>query len=116
MALSRDGGTHGGAVVMLEGIAMQPTELQVERSLAALQGPEAPGTVGEVISSASMGAGPGSPSPEVPADVRRRVDEVPELRVERLEEARRRLEVGEQPSADALARRMVGRIVCDRLR
>jgi hypothetical protein len=38
------------------------------------------------------------------------------IRDDRLAEARQRLESGDQPTADALAQRMVGRLVCDRLR
>jgi hypothetical protein len=38
------------------------------------------------------------------------------MRDERLARARRRLATGEQPTAEALAQRMVGRLVCDRLR
>ena len=40
----------------------------------------------------------------------------PAIRDDRMAEARQRLEAGEQPSAEDLAQRMVGRLVCDRLR
>lgn len=95
---------------------MQPTELQVQRSLAALRGAdstrvmEEPGVVCPFPEEATVA------TDDYPADVFRRVDEVPEIRAERLEEARRRLDAGDQPTADALAQRMVGRFVCDRLR
>jgi hypothetical protein len=84
---------------------MQPTDLQVERSLAALR----LGGIDE------RGGGPGS-SPDMPPGLVEELAATPPVRPDRLAEARQRLEVGEQPDADALAARMVGRLVCDRLR
>lgn len=85
---------------------MQPTEMQVERSLAALRA----GAIG--------GSGAGDPIvvSEVPPAVHEALASAPELRLERLEEVRRRLDGGQQPTDEELAGRMVGRIVCDRLR
>jgi hypothetical protein len=42
--------------------------------------------------------------------------DTPTLRMEAVADARMRLEGGVQPTADALADRMVGRLVCDRIR
>jgi len=105
---------------------MHVTELQVQRSLQALTN-EVPGQ-----SSAPDPSAPtlvDSPDEDViEADHHgHSVDELPDGLVEqlthsssirdgRLDEVRRRLQSGEQPSAEALARRMVGRLVCDRLR
>jgi hypothetical protein len=93
---------------------MQPTDVQVERSLAALQHPS-----------------PGSPEPRSATGISRdtldgMLDELPEgllqgledgpwLRSDRLEEARDRLASGPAPTSDELANRIVGRLVCDRL-
>lgn len=84
---------------------MQPTDLQVERSLAALR-------LGDVD---EHGAGPGAIA-EMPPGLVEELAAAPPVRPDRLAEARQRLAVGEQPDADALAARMVGRLVCDRLR
>ena len=93
---------------------MQVTEVQVQRSLAALT------TEGDAHDGdASSASGPlaAAPAPdEVPIGLVAHLVESPPIRDDRLEEARRRLETGEQPSAEALAQRMVGRLVCDRLR
>jgi hypothetical protein len=83
---------------------MQPTQIQVERSLEALRSP---------VDAAMT---PVHPSPDVLAALLDAVRGTPAVRLDRLEQARRRLAAGEQPSADDLARRMVGRLVCDRLR
>ena len=88
---------------------MQPTNEQVERSLAALR--------------ASL-QGRGDPGPSVvpdghaslAEDLARILARLPATRPERVDAARRRLESGEQPSADEVADRLVGRLVCDRLR
>lgn len=97
---------------------MQPTEQQVQRSLAAL-----------LLSGASGGAVVGCGEDQrdglrtelcrlddVPTEAFARMQAVPALRPDRLEEARRRLECGETPTAEDLAERMIGRLVCDRLR
>jgi hypothetical protein len=97
---------------------MQPTEQQVQRSLAAL-----------LITGAPHGATNGDNEDQadglhtelcwlddVPTEVFTRMREAPALRPDRLEQARRRLECGEAPTAEDLAERMIGRLVCDRLR
>lgn len=94
---------------------MQPTEIQVRRSLAALREaacfPDAPDD------RRSRAAGTRVvDAPEVPAEVFERLRGEPAVRPDRLAEARRRLAVGDVPSDEALAERMVGRLVCDRLR
>lgn len=83
---------------------MQPTEIQVQRSLQALE------------------AG-GQSDPVEPYDGEAVPDGLVEfladssgMRLERMADARMRLASGTQPTADDLAERMVGRLVCDRLR
>lgn len=85
---------------------MQPTEIQVERSLQALQ------------SETEVGAahGHGSGEGDLPVGLVELLAEAPAVRLDRVVDARMRMESEEQPSADDLARRVVGRIVCDRLR
>jgi hypothetical protein len=96
---------------------MQPTELQVQRSLQALTegSPDGPAAI--------PGAGePVVDAPEtdwldgLPPGLVDRLRDLSEVRHDRLASARRRLATGDQPSAEALAQRMVGRLVCDRLR
>lgn len=53
---------------------------------------------------------------EVPDGLLEQLEATPPVRPDRLAEARARLAVGDQPDADTLAKRMVGRLVCDRLR
>jgi hypothetical protein len=85
---------------------MQPTSEQVERSLADLrQHSDDPGlrvSRGELAS--------------VPAEVTAVLCEVPAIRSELVDRARRRLVAGERPTDDELAAKVVGRLVCDRLR
>lgn len=88
---------------------MQPTQIQVERSLEALRG-------GTIQVSATRGPDTERRLDDVPTAVFEILDEAPSIRVDRLERARQRLEAGDQPTADDLAQRMVGRLVCDRLR
>lgn len=99
-AIARSGGR--GKAVPAE---MQPTEQQVERSLAALR-------------SSPSGEAPSAPTiyVDVPEGVVDLLLATPPLRLERMAEALRRLVAGQQPSDDDLARRVVGRLVCDRLR
>jgi hypothetical protein len=86
---------------------MQPTEQQIQRSLEALR---------------TRSAGVSEPTSAdvrvelVPPAVALRLRQEPVLRVEHLERARRRLARGDTPSAEALAERMIGRLLCDRLR
>lgn len=90
----RRGGAH----------TMQVTELQVQRSLEALAEP-AQQTV----------SAPHDPS-GLPIGLVERLSGSPAIRDDRVEEARHHLETDAQPTAEALAQRMVGRLVCDRLR
>jgi hypothetical protein len=85
---------------------MQPTDQQVQRSLDALRRGDDP-AIGRELDRRLA---------EVPTEVFRRLRREPSLRPERLERALRRLACGEAPSAQDLADRMVGRLVCDRLR
>lgn len=84
---------------------MQPTKVQVERSLEALR---SPGRGGPATSRETH--------PDVPPAVVEWVLRAPEVRAEALAVARRRLAAGQVPTDDALAESMVGRLVCDRLR
>jgi len=87
---------------------MQVSELQVQRSLFALNH----------VGPASSADEPGSRdrTDACPDGLIERLTGSPAIRADRLAEARKRLEEGDHPSADDLARRMVGRLVCDRLR
>jgi hypothetical protein len=97
---------------------MQPTPIQVERSLHALRQPApdpaagGPAPTGPDRSADRSAEGPA----DVPADVLATLWSAPAVRPERLAEARGRLAGGPPPSAQALADRIVGRLVCDRLR
>jgi hypothetical protein len=89
---------------------MQVTELQVQRSLRALAehptdepAPTDPSAVALVAA-------------DVPEGLVEQLAGAPAVRDDRLAEACERLETGEVPTADDLAGRMVGRLVCDRLR
>ncbi len=106
---------------------MQVTELQVQRSLRALTDTEPGGQTTQRRRRAPR-AGPVRSSRSGirrPRRPRRRPARrawsssswrSPAIRDDRLAEVRLRLEAGEQPSAEDLAQRMVGRLVCDRLR
>ena len=85
---------------------MQVTELQVQRSLQALTERDPDDT--DSIADATAGG--------VPDGLVERLAGAPTVRDDRLAEALERLETGDRPSADDLAGRMVGRLVCDRLR
>ena len=88
---------------------MQPTELQVERSLAALRG--------GVDDLGGLSAhGTDRPEGSLPDGLLEQLEATPAVRPDRLAEARQRLAEGAQPDADELATKMVGRLVCDRLR
>ena len=93
---------------------MQVTELQVQRSLDALTTEAAAGALD--AADPSPDAAMENHAVQVPAGLLERLTESSPIRTDRTEEARRRLEQGEQPTAEALAQRMVGRLVCDRLR
>jgi hypothetical protein len=86
---------------------MQPSALQVERCLRILRaatGPERDNGGSVVIVD------------DVPSEALRRLAGTPLLRRERLELARQRLFAADRPSAEDIADRLVGRLVCDRLR
>lgn len=106
------GGTSGGPRGGKGGSTVQPTEIQVQRSLHALQGDgfgTDHGATATLVDVASTQA-------EVPVGLVDLLVEVPAVRLERVADARMRLVAGEQPTDDDLAGRMVGRLVCDRLR
>ncbi len=93
---------------------MQPTDVQVQRTLAALE-----------VEPAIVAGGPVRGIPrdtldvmlrDLPAGLLEGLGRTPAVRQERLDEARDRLEHGATPSSDELADRIVGRMVCDRLR
>ena len=94
---------------------MQPTEQQVERSLAALLRGAETAPAEPRIDEGLLGAAP-MVAVEVPVGLAEALDGAPDVRADRLAAARRRLAQGEAPSDEELAGRMVGRIVCDRLR
>jgi hypothetical protein len=87
---------------------MQPANVQVERSSEAGRG----------VARDEGAAGPGAADhrPDIPLHVVERVLRAPSVRAERLAGARRRLAAGQTPTDDALAERMVARLVWDRLR
>ena len=88
---------------------MQPIELQVERSLAVLRG--------GVDDLGGLSAhGMDRPEGSLPDGLLEQLEATPAVRPDRLAEARQRLAEGAQPDADELATKMVGRLVCDRLR
>jgi hypothetical protein len=82
---------------------MQVTQDQVRRSMLALR--------------AAVPAEPApTPRPAVPSDALDRVSNLPEIRQERVDEAIARLAAGSAPTSEELADRVIGRMVCDRLR
>ena len=87
---------------------MQPTELQVQRSLQALSA-HVHGAHRRARSAAPVGD-------EVPLGLIAALASASTVRRDRVVAARRSLDTGEGPTAEALASRMVGRLVCDRLR
>ena len=93
---------------------MQPTDVQVERTLAALQDappePRSGRTGGGIDRDALDGVLDGLPDGLLDG-----LGAGPSLRPDRLEEARDRLATGVAPTDDELANRIVGRLVCDRL-
>jgi hypothetical protein len=89
-------------------IEVQPTEIQVQRSLAALR--EAAEPIGDSGEHEDV-------SPDgLPDGLVELLSTAPAIRLERMVDARRRLDGGSQPSDEDLADRLVGRLVCDRLR
>src|SRR5690606_35338318 len=90
---------------------VQPTDVQVQASLAALA-LEAVGAPGAVVA-AERRAASGSEARVLPDGLLDAVAAAPSLREDRLAAARRRLAAGIVPTDEDLAGRMVGRIVCD---
>src|SRR5688500_13111442 len=93
------------------GSSMQPTDVQVARTLAALQHPS---PERERPSSRSRDTRDDLLD-DLPEGLLQDLEDAPSVRPDRLEEARDRLETGLAPSSDELANRIVGRLVCDRL-
>lgn len=90
---------------------MQPTDNQVQRSLAALRELDSRrDPAGLLVAEGEL------TTDQLPSGLVERIENTPSVRADRLEEARLRLATGEVPTADDLANRMVGRLVCDRLR
>lgn len=93
---------------------MQPTDVQVERTLAALQhptpdarGPRSAAGIGRHTLDHAL--------EDLPEGLLQNIEAAPSLRTDRLAEARDRLATGLTPTSDELASRIVGRLVCDRL-
>jgi len=93
---------------------MQPTDVQVQRTLAALE-----------VDPADHGVSKAGRIPrdtleillsELPTGLLEDLEVKPSVRSEHLERARSRLAHGDSPSDDELAGLIVGRLVCDRLR
>ena len=86
--------------------AMQVTNTQVDKTLESLSrnGPTAPVVEGPLRLDALLD------------EAITRVNDLPTVRRERAEMARDRLRAEQLPSAEALADKLIGRLVCDRLR
>jgi hypothetical protein len=83
---------------------MQPSELQVERSIAALR--RDPKAV----------AGFPAALADLPFDLVEHIGARPAVRQDRVDAVRARLAEGAEPTAADVATKLVGRLVCDRLR
>ena len=83
---------------------MQPTDRQVERSLEALR------------SGGDDRAAATAIHVDVPEGLLDLLHSSPPVRLDRMANAKMRRVGGRQPTDDDLARRLVGRLVCDRLR
>ena len=93
---------------------MQPTDVQVERTLAALQ--DAPTEAREPRTGSGIDREAlDGVLHDLPDGLLDGLGTGPSLRPDRLEEARGRLATGIAPTDDELANRIVGRLVCDRL-
>ncbi len=90
---------------------MQPTEMQVERTLAALREEPTPERHGGIPRSTLD-----LMLTELPEGLLESLEAKPAPRGDRVQEVRDRIEHGDEPSDDELANRIVGRLVCDRLR
>lgn len=83
---------------------MQPTEIQVQRCLQSLLA--GGGAAGATLADDVV----------VPDGLVEFLAETPGVRLERMADARMHLASDSQPTADDLADRLVGRLVCDRIR
>jgi hypothetical protein len=90
---------------------MQPTEMQVERTLAALRDEPTHERHGGIPRSTLD-----LMLTELPDGLLESLEAKPAPRDDRVQEVRDRIEHGDEPSDDELANRIVGRLVCDRLR
>ena len=83
---------------------MRVDEQQVERCLAALR------------AAPDLAHDPARPRPRpVPDGLLDRLAAAPDIRLDAVRHAGARLAAGDQPSSAALARHVVGRLVCERL-
>ena len=87
---------------------MQPTKNQVEQSLAALETDEPRSHESHEVVAHAIDS--------LPAGLLEQLERTIDVRPDRLDQARARLEHGIDLPADELADRIVGRLVCDRLR
>jgi hypothetical protein len=99
---------------------MQPTEIQVQRCLHALETPPdvAPGDFPpyESLREVGLDTVPDSVGDDMPEGLVELLSGSSGVRLQRMADARMRLAAGEQPTDDDLAARLVGRLVCDRIR
>ncbi len=108
---------------------MQPTRTQVQRSLDALERSPTELTASGHGYGGTPGFGAAAPQDresgepgeteaiaDIPAGLVERLAGARQVRVDRIDEARLRLRAGDEPTADDVADRLVGRLVCDRLR
>jgi hypothetical protein len=87
---------------------MQPSDAQVERSITALERAATPGRTAVVDR---------SERPEdLPAGLVDRLSSGPVVRLDRVAAARAWLAQGATPTPEDVAGKLVGRLVCDRLR
>jgi hypothetical protein len=87
---------------------MQPSDAQVERSITALQTAAASGRTTLIR--------PPVHATDLPAGLADRLSSAPVIRLDRVAAARARLAQGATPTAEDVAGKLVGRLVCDRLR
>lgn len=91
---------------------MQPTERQVQATLEALQDEPTSALATSTIPRDTLEF----VLRDLPDGLLEELEEGPAVRPDRMAEVRGRLEHGDKPSDDELANRIVGRLVCDRLR
>ena len=96
---------------------MQPTRIQVEQSLAALaEGTGHPDHASGVRSAATDPAQVAVAIDSLPAGLLAQLEQTIDIRPDRLDRAREHLAHLDELTATELADRIVGRLVCDRLR